>query len=130
MVNTLTRPASIYLQFLDLAEALRGLTTLPQLDPLEERLLALIAQAGERQQRLCVRDMMAKSELGSPAMLHKRLKSMREKGWIWLADTEDGRRKQLELTQDALQHFDQLAHYMLQVTEVPATFAGNTYARK
>src|SRR5690606_10500630 len=105
MITSLTRPASLYLRFLQLAEAVREFSPLPKLDPLEERLLALIAQAGEQQQRLCVRDMMAKSEFGSPAMLHKRLKSMREKGWIWLADTEDGRRKQLELTQDALQHF-------------------------
>lgn len=52
---------------------------------------------------------MANSELGSPAMLHSRLKSMREKGWIMLADTEDARRKQIELTQAALSHFDKLS---------------------
>lgn len=118
MANTLTRPAALYLRFLQLAEAMREFAALPKLDPLEERLLALIAQAGQQQQRLCVRDMMARSELGSPAMLHKRLKSMREKGWIWLADTEDGRRKQLELTQDALLHFDRLSSCMLQATKV------------
>jgi DNA-binding MarR family transcriptional regulator len=46
-----------------------------------------------------VRDMMAKEELGAPATIHGRLKSMREKGWITLADTEDARRKQVALTQ-------------------------------
>lgn len=64
--------------------------------------------------------MMAKSELGSPAMLHRRLKSMREKGWILLADTEDGRRKQLELTQDALHYFDKLSSCMLKAAKTHA----------
>ena len=50
--------------------------------------------------------MMAKDELGAPATIHGRLKSMREKGWIMLADTEDARRKQVELTDDALRHFE------------------------
>jgi DNA-binding MarR family transcriptional regulator len=68
--------------------------------------------------------MMAKREPGSPAMLHRRLKSMREKGWIWLADTEDGRRKQLELTQDALHYFDKLSSCMLQATRTHATPKG------
>lgn len=130
MVNAPTRPASLYLQFLQFAEALRAHAPLPHLDPLEERLLSLIAQAGERQQRLCVRDMMSKSELGSPAMLHKRLKSMREKGWIWLADTEDGRRKQLELTQEALQYFDKLSHCMLQAAQKRTVHAEKAYATK
>ncbi len=129
MLNTLTRPASLYLRFLQLAEATRELSLLPQLNPLEERLLSLIAQAGEQRKRLCVRDMMAKSELGSPAMLHKRLKSMREKGWIWLADTEDGRRKQLELTQDALHYFDELANCMLQANKVRSVAPGKTLSK-
>jgi DNA-binding MarR family transcriptional regulator len=120
MVKVSSRLATVYLHFLQLAESLRGSPRLPALDPLEERLLVLIAQAGQQQERLCVRDMMAKSELGSPAMLHRRLKSMREKGWIWLADTKDGRRKQVELTQDALRYFDKLSSCMLKATRTHA----------
>lgn len=104
-----TRPADVYLRFLQLVEAIRGLPSLPPLDPLEERMLALVAGAFQRQERLCVRDMMAKGELGAPATIHTRLKSMRQKGWIALTDTEDSRRKQIELTQAAMQHFDQLS---------------------
>ncbi|MEG1734448.1 MAG: winged helix-turn-helix domain-containing protein [Comamonas sp.] len=106
--------ADIYLRFLQLAEAIRGLPTLPALDPLEERMLGLIANAGARQERLSVRDMMAKNELGAPATIHTRLKSMREKGWIELADTEDARRKQLELTEAARQHFEKLSACIVQ----------------
>lgn len=112
-----TRPADIYLRFLQLAEALRGLPSLPALDPLEERILALVARVGQENERLSVRDMMAKSELGSPAMLHSRLKSMRDKGWIMLSDTEDARRKQIELTQAALLHFDRLSKCLVQATK-------------
>jgi len=112
-----TRPADIYLRFLQLAEALRGLPSLPELDPLEERILALVAKAGRAEERLSVRDMMAKSELGAPATVHNRLKSMREKGWIMLTDTDDSRRKQIELTQAALQHFDRLSQCMVNATK-------------
>ena len=117
MPNKSTRPADIYLRFLQLAEALRGLPSLPALDPLEERILALVARAGQDQDRLSVRDMMAKTELGSPATLHSRLKSMREKGWIMLSDTEDTRRKQIELTQAALLHFDKLSKCLVQAAK-------------
>ncbi|GIZ50314.1 winged helix-turn-helix domain-containing protein [Noviherbaspirillum aridicola] len=112
-----TRPADIYLRFLNLAEALRGLPALPALDPLEERILSLIAQANQKMDRLSVRDMMANDQLGSPATIHGRLKSMRSKGWIMLVDTEDARRKQIELTTEALAHFDRLSKCMLKATK-------------
>lgn len=112
-----TRPADIYLRFLQLTEALRGLPALPELDPLEERILAMVARARQENERLSVRDMMAKDQLGSPATVHNRLKSMREKGWIMLTDTEDSRRKQVDLTQAALLHFDRLSQCMLNATK-------------
>jgi DNA-binding MarR family transcriptional regulator len=105
----MTRPADIYLRFLQLTEALRGLPALPALDPLEERILEFVARVSQTKDRLSVRDMMGQSELGSPATLHARVTSMREKGWLTLSDTEDVRRKQIELTPAALRHFDKLA---------------------
>ncbi len=113
MSNKPTRPADIYLRFLQLAEAVRGLPSLPALDPLEERILALVAKV-KVDERLSVRDLMAKDELGSPATVHSRLKSMREKGWLMLSDTTDTRRKQIALTQAALQHFDKLSNCLVQ----------------
>jgi DNA-binding MarR family transcriptional regulator len=103
------RPADIYFRFLQLSEALRGLPTLSALDPLEERMLEFVARTMQKNERLCVRDLMAQNELGSPATLHARITSMREKGWLKLSDTEDARRKQIELTPAALKHFDKLA---------------------
>ena len=111
------RPADIYLRFLQLADALRGLPSLPPLDPLEERILAIVAKASQEEQRLSVRDMMGKKELGAPATVHSRLTSMREKGWLILSDTEDARRKQVELTQAALLYFDKLSSCMVQAAK-------------
>ena len=101
--------ADIYLRFLQLTQAVRDLPTLPALDPLEERILAGVALATRTGQRLSVRDLMAWDELAAPATLHNRLKSMRQKGWILLADTEDARRKQVQLTQEAQRHLAQLS---------------------
>lgn len=115
-MNKKNRPSDVYLRFLQLAEAIRGLPSLPALDPLEERMLAFIARAGEQQERLCVRDMMAQEQLGAPATIHTRLKSMRAKGWIMLTDTEDARRKQIELTQGALRYFEKLSKCMVEAT--------------
>lgn len=109
----MTRPADIYLRFLQLAEALKGLPSLPSLDPLEERILEFVARSGKTGAQLSVRQMIANESLGSPATLHARLKSMREKGWIMLADTDDTRRKDIQLTQAALAHFDKLSECLV-----------------
>ena len=109
--------SDVYLRFLQLAEAIRGLPSLPPLDPLEEKILALVAHAGNQEERLCVRDMMAKEQLGAPATIHTRLKSMRAKGWIVLSDTEDARRKQIELTQEAVRYFERLSKCMVQAAK-------------
>jgi len=113
-VAKLLRPADIYFRFLQLTETVRGLPALPPLEPLESRILEFIAYARQNKERLSVKDLMGKRELGSPAMLHGRLKSMREKGWIMLEDTEDARRKQLVLRKAALTHFDKLSRLMVQ----------------
>ena len=112
------RPADIYMRFLQLTDALRGLPSLSPLDPLEERILAIVARASQDDERLSVRDMMGKKELGAPATVHSRLTSMREKGWLILTDTEDTRRKQVELTQEALKYFDKLSKCMLKAASM------------
>ncbi|ACY33416.1 conserved hypothetical protein [Comamonas thiooxydans] len=42
---------------------------------------------------------------------------MQKKGWISLADTEDARRKQVELTQAALLHFERLSACMAEAAD-------------
>jgi len=107
-----SKTISTYLRFLHLAKAIKEAPLMPSLEPLEEKILEIVANAHVLKARLSVKDLMNKSELGSPAMLHGRLQSMREKGWIALAPTEDARRKQLELTPASLHHFEKLSKLM------------------
>lgn len=60
---------------------------------------------------------MALYDLGAPASVHPRLKSLREKGWVAYADTEDARRKQVELTEPALRFLDTIAMRLLEVAK-------------
>lgn len=116
-MNKPARPADIYLRFLNLMDALRALPALPPLDPLEERILAVVGRARQLEERLSVRDLMGQDELGAPATIHTRIKSMRSKGWLVLADTEDSRRKQVDLTPAALAYFDEVSGLMLKATK-------------
>ena len=103
----MTKP-EIYLRFLELTELLEKSIKLPLLEPVEKRMLQVIAMANYRNERLSVKDMMAKSEISSPATMHKNIHSMIEKGWIYLEETSDGRRWQLQLTKETLKYFDKL----------------------
>jgi DNA-binding MarR family transcriptional regulator len=124
MGKTPTRKPDVYLRFLQLSEAIRGLPGLAPLDPLEERMLTFIAAMGQAGQYLGVRELMAHHELGAPATIHSRLKSMRSKGWIQLSDTEDARRKRIDLTREALQHFQRLSRAMLAATASASATSG------
>lgn len=114
----MTRASDVYIRFLQLAETLRALPDIG-LDPLEERLLQTIAGRTRAGEELSVRSVIAQSSLGSPATLHSRLTSMREKGWIRLGDTEDTRRKSVELTPKAIKHFDQLGKALAKASAAP-----------
>lgn len=100
--------SAIYLRFIHLLKVIEASQVLPALEPIEHQILQIIALANLRRERLSVKDLMGMPEIASPATVHKNIKSMREKGWIYLEDTEDARRKQLRLTPQALTHFDKL----------------------
>ena len=108
------RRSELYFRFLQLSETIRGHPALPALVPLELRILELIIYARQKKEGMSVKDLIGKRELGSPAILHSCLVSMRVKGWIMLEDTEHARRKQLVLTKAALTHFDKLSRLMVQ----------------
>ncbi|TFW20830.1 winged helix-turn-helix domain-containing protein [Massilia arenosa] len=114
------RPADIYFRFLRLSQAMRDLPSLAPLDALEERILSFIVTRQEAGHTLGVRELMSFEELGSPATVHGRLTSMRKKGWLLLADTDDARRKSVELTQAALAHFDRLSRCLTEAVTPPS----------
>ncbi len=98
----------IYMRFLELAKALEKTGTLPLLEPVEKKMLGIIALANYNKERLSVKDMMAKEEISSPATIHKNIHSMIDKGWIYLEETSDGRRWQLQITNECMSYFSKL----------------------
>ena len=97
-----------YLRFLELTKLLEKTTTLPLLEPVEKRMLQVIAMANYRNERLSVKDMMSMSDISSPATMHKNIHDIVDKGWIFLEETKDARRWQLQLTKETLKYFDKL----------------------
>ena len=98
----------IYLRYLELTKLLEKTTTLPLLEPVEKRMLEVITMANYKNERLSVKDMMSMSDISSPATMHKNIHALVDKGWIFLEETKDARRWQLQLTKEALKYFDKL----------------------
>ena len=98
----------IYLRFLELTNLLEQSSSLPLLEPIEKRILEIIAKANFKNERLSVKDMMAKSEIAAPATIHKNIHLLVKKRWIYLEDTEDARRKQLQITSEGMRYFAKL----------------------
>ena len=105
--------ADAYMQFMSLRLSLRDHAGLPSLDPLEERLLEMVARASEPGDRLSVTEVITTSELGSPTMLHGRLTSLRTKGLVQLAYNDGSSRRQLQVTTAGMSYLDVLAKCMV-----------------
>lgn len=105
--------SDLYIDFISKRHSLRESVSLPAIDPLEERLVEIIASASESNKPLSVTELINMSELGSPTTLHQRLTMLRTKGWIELAYTNNARRRQLQLTPDGFRYFDKLAKCMI-----------------
>jgi hypothetical protein len=104
---------STYLRFLELAGSR---SRLPELRPDEERLFQHLALAQYRGEILSVRAVMTLRQLGSPATIHTRLKTLRASGWIMLADTVDSRRKHVLPTSAARRHLAWLSRCVLRAS--------------
>jgi hypothetical protein len=93
-MNEMSRHSLCYLKFLNLIEAIRETPTFPALDPVEERLLNLLAATWHGGKRVSVLEAMGLSSEISATTAHRRLKTMRSKGMIALdADKSDTRIK-------------------------------------
>ena len=84
--------SSTYAKFLNLVQAIRELPTFPKLDPLEERLLTQLASQWHVGVRITVLEAMQMSADVSAATVHRRLKTLRQKGMIALAEHETDNR--------------------------------------
>jgi hypothetical protein len=99
-----------YFRFLNLAQAVQALPSVPKLDAAEERLLEALAAAWHAGKTLTVTETMALSAAGAPATVHRRLAKLKEQGLVTLDEAQaDARTKTVVPTQKALAYFEQLA---------------------
>ncbi len=98
-----------YLKFLNLIEAVKGLPTFPAMDAVEERLLNTFAVLWQVGVPVTVLQSMEMLQEASPATIHRRLKTLRHKGFIALElDAQDNRVKYVVPTALTHQYFAKL----------------------
>jgi DNA-binding transcriptional ArsR family regulator len=103
-----------YLKFLNLVSAIRRIH--PVLDPMEERLLNMVSAAWSAGHQVTVMEAMTTTTDASPATVHRRLKTLRNKGMLELQlDDTDNRVKYIVPTPKALSYFESLSQCMTQV---------------
>jgi hypothetical protein len=98
--------AETYLQFVRLARAVRDI---PPMDAMEERILGGLAAKWAAGERVRVLEAMDLDVASSPTTVHRRLRSLREKGLITFADDQaDSRIKYIVPTGQAWSYFTKL----------------------
>ncbi|WP_181360717.1 hypothetical protein [Variovorax sp. WS11] len=98
--------AATYLQFVRLARALRDI---PLMDAMEERILNGLAAKWAAGESVRVLEAMDLDVASSPTTVHRRLRSLREKGLVTFADDHgDSRIKYIVPTAQARAYFAKL----------------------
>lgn len=88
-----------YLRFLNLVQALRQFPSYPVMDATEARLLNALAVVWSRGQQITVLEAMKMLPDASASSIHRRLKTLRHKGFIALVpDNRDNRIKYVQGT--------------------------------
>jgi len=108
MVNQ-SKYSATYLRFLNLVQAIREIPTFPMMDPVEERLLSLLASVWHLEKKISVLEAMSLTSEISATTAHRRLKTLRKKGMIDLdTDQFDSRVKYVVPTALTKQYFTTL----------------------
>jgi hypothetical protein len=108
MVNQ-SKYSATYLRFLNLVQAIREIPTFPVMDPVEERLLTMLAGVWHLEKKISVLEAMSLTNEISATTAHRRLKTLRKKGMIDLdIDQTDSRVKYVVPTALAKQYFTTL----------------------
>ena len=103
--------SATYLRFLNLVQAIREIPTFPVMDPVEERLLTMLAAVWHHEKKITVLEAMSLTHEISATTAHRRLKTLRKKGMIDLdIDQSDSRVKYVVPTMLAKQYFTALGH--------------------
>jgi hypothetical protein len=99
-----------YFRFLNLAQAVQALPSVPKLDAAEERLLEALTASWHAGHALTVTETMALSIAGAPATVHRKLTNLRKQGLVSVDESSDDLRiKTVVPTRKALDYFEKLA---------------------
>ncbi|KND56807.1 hypothetical protein BSCH_01394 [Candidatus Paraburkholderia schumanniana] len=100
-----------YFRFLNLAQAVQALPSVPKLDAAEERLLEALTASWHAGHSLTVTETMALSVAGAPATVHRKLTSLKkQQGLVSVDESSDNLRiKTVAPTRKALEYFEKLA---------------------
>jgi hypothetical protein len=109
MTRAQAKHSMLYLKFLNLVQAVREMPVFPHMDPVEERLFNTFATAWHEGRQITVLEAMGMLPDISSTTAHRRLKTLRSKGWIsFQTDEADGRIKYVMPTEQANHYFSQL----------------------
>lgn len=118
-MNEISQHSTCYLKFLNLLEAIRETPAFPAMDPVEERLLNLLAATWHVGKKVSVLEAMGLSSEISATTAHRRLKTLRSKGLIALdADKSDTRIKYVVPTDLANSYFATLGQALNKAQQV------------
>jgi hypothetical protein len=110
-----TSNSKTYTKFLSLVQAIRELPAFPKLDPVEERLLNQLAAAWEAGENVTVLEAMNMSPDASARTVHRRLKTLREKGMLQLKEHKsDSRIRYIMPTPATRKYFEKLGRCLVQ----------------
>ena len=99
-----------YIRFLNLSESLVANSGSTKLDATEEQLLRAVMIAHSQGSETLVGDLLVLSHIGSQATLHGRVHNLIAAGHLKLVvDLDDGRKKKVIPTKQALKHYDNLS---------------------
>jgi hypothetical protein len=99
-----------YFRFLNLAQAVQALPSVPKLDAAEEHLLEALTASWHAGRSLTVTETMALSVAGAPATVHRKLTRLKKQGLVSVDESSDDLRiKTVAPTPMALEYFEKLA---------------------
>lgn len=106
MVTKKKEHSLLYFKFLNLVAATRQMPGVPEIDAVEDRILAFLARAWYAGERITVVETMNGMSEISPSTVQRRLKALRAKGMLQVeADENDNRFKYVQPTDLSIRYF-------------------------
>ena len=113
MASTKKENSLLYFKFLNLVAAARRLPGVPEIDAVEDRILAFLARSWHAGDRISVVEAMNGMPEISPSTVQRRLKALRVKGLLRMdSDPQDSRLKYVQPTPLSMRYFAALGQCM------------------